>query len=124
MKKKITCIECPQGCQLEVDVENGYVVKVTGNKCDKGTDYAKQEIENPMRVLTSTVQSDGLELKMVPVRTDKTIPKSQVLKAMAEVQKIKLTQPVKVGEVIMKNILGTEANLIATRPAAKRSFPS
>ena len=115
MIKKITCIECPQGCQLEVEVEGGYVIKVTGNKCPKGEPYAKQEIENPMRVLTSTVLTEGLEMKMVAVRTNKPIPKSKLFEAMAEVKKLRLKRPVKVGEIILSDLLGTGADLIAAR---------
>jgi CxxC motif-containing protein len=115
--KKITCIDCPQGCQLEVSIEKGYVVKVTGQKCPKGEKYAHQETENPQRTLTSTILTDGLKLKMVPVRTSLPIPKSQVLTAMAEIMKVRLNQPVKVGAVIIKDLLGLGADLIATRDA-------
>ncbi|MFA6169647.1 MAG: DUF1667 domain-containing protein [Candidatus Margulisiibacteriota bacterium] len=113
---RMTCIECPVGCQLEVDVEGGYVVKITGNKCEKGPLYAKQEVENPARILATTVLAKGLDLKMVPVRTSRPIPKAKLLAAMAEVKKIKLDHPVKVGDVIVKSFLG-EADLIATREA-------
>ena len=115
MLKKITCIECPTGCQLEVDAEGGYVVKVTGNKCEKGEAYARQEIENPMRILTSTVMAQGLGLKMVPVRTNKPIPKAKLIKAMEEIKKIRLDKPVKTGEAVQNNFLGLAVDLIATR---------
>lgn len=117
MIKNITCIECPQGCQLEVDIENGYVVKVTGQKCKKGEGYARQEIENPMRVLTSVVLTQGLEMKMVPVKTSQAIPKAKLLPAMEAVKIIRLKNPVKVGAVIEKNLLGLGVDLISTRDA-------
>ncbi len=117
MIKKITCIECPQGCQLEVDIENGYVVKVTGQKCEKGESYAKQEIENPMRILTSVVLAQGLELKMVPVKTSQPIPKDKLLSAMEEIKKLRLDHPLKVGTVIEKDLLGLGVDLISTRDA-------
>ena len=116
--KKLTCIACPNGCQLEVDVEGGRVIKVTGNKCEKGEVYAKQEIENPMRVLSSTVLAKGLNLKLVPVRTNKPIPKARIFEAMAEIRKIKLDKPVKAGEVVVKNFLGLDVDLIAAREAS------
>ena len=118
MIKKMTCIECPIGCQLEVEIENGKVVRITGNKCEKGPRYAKQEIEAPARVLATTVLAKGLNLKMVPVRTTHPIPKANLLEAMAEIKKIKLDRPVKVGDVIVKSFLG-EADLIATREATR-----
>jgi len=115
MVKNITCIECPVGCALSVDIENCRVIKVSGNKCPKGEAYAASEVENPLRVLTSAVLSQDLSLKMIPVRTDKPIPKSRILDAMAEIKKLKVNKPLSVGEVIVNNFLGLGVNLIATR---------
>jgi CxxC motif-containing protein len=118
MKKNITCIECPKGCTLSVDIENCRVVKVEGNQCPKGEKYAYAEIENPVRILTSAVSAEGLSLKMVPVRTNKPIPKSKMQEAMKEIRKITLKKPVKTGDVISANILNLGADLISTRTAA------
>jgi len=117
MTKKLTCIECPKGCKLTVDVQDGKVVKVTGNECPKGEKYAISEIENPARILASSVLGWGLRLKMIPVRTDKPIPKSRIFDAMGEVKKIRVTAPLKSGDVIVKDFLGLGVNLIATRKA-------
>ena len=118
MIKKITCIECPKGCSLSVDAENCRVVKVSGNECPKGEKYAISEIENPMRILTATVLTQGLSLKMVPVRTNKPIPKSMLISAMEEVKKVIVKERVMPGDVIIKDILNTGADLVATRPTA------
>lgn len=118
MIKRLTCIECPKGCTLSIDIENCRVVKVSGNECPKGEKYAHSEVENPMRVLTSAVLTDGLSLKVVPVRTDRAIPKSRILEAMDEVKKIRLSGPVKAGDIIKENFLGLGVNLIATREAS------
>ena len=118
MIKKLTCIECPKGCVLSIDVENCRVVKVSGNECPKGEKYAIQEIENPMRILTSAVLAEGLSLKMVPIRTDKPIPKSRLAEAMEEVKKIHLKEPVRSGSVIVENFLGLGVSLLATRNAS------
>lgn len=115
MMKKLTCIECPKGCLLSIDIENYRVVKVSGNECPKGEKYAIQETENPMRILTSSVLAEGLLLKMVPVRTDKPIPKGRLVEAMEEVKKIRLKEPVNTGSVIVENFLGLSVNLLATR---------
>ena len=115
MTKKLTCIECPKGCLLSIDVENCRVVRVSGSECPKGDNYAMQEIENPTRILTSAVLAQGLSLKMVPVRTDKPIPKSKIMEAMGEIKKIRLKSPVKAGSVIVENFLGLGVNLLATR---------
>lgn len=117
MIKNMTCIQCPQGCQLKVDIENGYVIKVTGNKCPKGEAYAKQEIENPMRTLTSTVLTKGLELKMIPVKTSRPIPKSKLDEGMKQIKNVILEKPVKAGEVIVQRFLDLDIDLIVTRTA-------
>ncbi len=100
---------------LSIDIENCRVIKVSGNECPKGEKYAAQEIENPMRILTSAVFAEGLNLKMVPVRTDKPIPKSKTMEAMGEVKKIRLKSPVKSGSVIVENFLGLGVKLLSTR---------
>jgi len=115
MINKLTCVECPVGCALSVTVENGKVIKVEGNKCPKGEQYAVDETENPVRVLTSTVLTEGMHLKMVSVRTDGPIPKGILFKAMEEVKKVRLDRPVKVGDIIIKDLLGSGVNLVATR---------
>lgn len=121
MIKNLTCIECPKSCALTVDIENCRVVKVEGGKCPKGEEYAVSEMENPMRVLTSTVLGEGLSLKMIPVRTDRPMPKAKLLEAMAEIKKIIVEKPVKAGDAIVSNFLGRGVNLIATRSIDKAS---
>ena len=115
MNKDLICIECPRSCVLKVCIESCRVVKVEGEKCPKGKDYAVSEVENPRRIFTSTVSSRGLVLKMIPVRTDKPIPKERILEAAGEIRKIKVARAVKSGEIIATNILGLRVNLIVTR---------
>ena len=115
MINKLTCIECPAGCALSVTVENGKVLNVEGSKCPKGEQYAVAETENPVRILTSTVLTEGLYLKMVPVRTDGPIPKGSMFKAMEEVKKIRITRPLCVGDIVAEDLAGSGVNLIATR---------
>lgn len=114
MTKKMVCIECPLGCVLEVDI-GSEPIKITNNKCPKGENYAISEIENPQRILTSSVLTQDLSLKIVPVKTDRPIPKKDLLKAMEEIKKIRLKKPVAVGDIVMKNFLGLGVNLVATR---------
>jgi len=113
--KKLTCIECPKSCALSIDIENCRVVALSGNQCPKGKDYAITEIENPMRILTSAVLAKDLSVKMVPVRTDKAIPKSKLMEAMGQIRKIKVSGPLKAGDILEENFLGLGVNLIAAR---------
>ncbi len=117
MPKMITCIDCPQGCRLEVETDGSRVISVTGNKCEKGAAYAGEEIANPRRVVTSTVLARGLELKLVPVRTSGPIPKDKIGEAMREIRELSLERPVTVGEAIERNFLGLGVDLVATRSA-------
>ncbi|MBN3040408.1 MAG: DUF1667 domain-containing protein, partial [Candidatus Omnitrophica bacterium] len=86
-----------------------------GNKCFKGKAYAEQEVKNPQRVLTTTVKTQGLEIKMLAVKTSKPIPKAKINQAMKLIKKFRLKKQVHAGEVVIKNILGLDADLIATR---------
>ncbi len=115
MTKKFTCIQCPLGCQLVAEIENGCLVKLEGNKCPKGEQYAKQEIENPLRTITSIIMAEGLSIKMVPVKTDQPLPKNKIFEAMEEIKKIKINKPVSSGDIIINNFLGLNVNLITTR---------
>lgn len=115
MKKKIICIECPKGCVLSIDLQNDEIMSIDGNECPKGQEYALSEIKNPLRMFTSSVLTEGLSLKMIPVRTDKPIPKDKLFTAIKEIKKIRLCSPVKAGDVIRANFLGLDVNLVATR---------
>lgn len=122
MINKLTCVECPAGCAISVTVENGKAIAVEGNKCPKGEQYATEETESPVRILTSTVLTEGMPLKMIAVRTDRPIPKGDLFKAMEEVKKVRIDEPLRVGDIIVKNFLGLDVNLIATRECPGPSF--
>ena len=122
MKKILICIECPNGCVLSVDIEEGKVASVTGHTCPKGEKYACEEIESPKRVLTSSVLAEGLSLKMIPVRTDGPIPKEKLIEAMKEIKGLKVREGLRAGDVIRRNFLGLNVNLIATRESMKESI--
>ena len=119
MIKKMTCIECPKGCTLSVDIENCKVVKVDGAKCPKGTAYAVSESESPVRIFTATVMAEGLNLKLVPVRTDKPIPKRDIFKAAEETGRMRIKVPLEAGDTIIENFLGLGVKLVATREATR-----
>lgn len=120
MNRLLTCIECPQGCRLAADTDGTRVISVAGHECPRGESYAKQEVEAPMRTLTATVLTRGLELRLLPVRTSKPIPKEKLLPAMEAVKLITLTSPVKTGSVIAGNFLGLGADLVATRELGRK----
>lgn len=112
MKRKITCIICPKGCEIEADDTSGELV-ISGYACTRGKRYAETEVTCPMRTLTTTVRLPNG--RMLPVRTDSPIPKSKLFECMKRVAEIKL-EPVRysVGDIIERDICGTGANLISS----------
>ncbi len=111
--KELVCIVCPKGCRLHVDEENGYLV--TGNSCLRGAQYGKNEILNPTRVLTSTVKMEGGLYRRCPVKTNKAIPKDKLFDVMQALNAVTLGAPVTVGQVVIENVCGTGADVIATK---------
>lgn len=109
--KYLTCIECPIGCQMEVGVENDKAIYVQGNSCPRGKMYAENEVVCPMRVVTSTVRANNG--KMIPVKTDKPIKKSEMFAVMEKINSYTCETPVKIGDVLIENV-SDNANLIAT----------
>lgn len=120
-KKHFTCVTCPVGCEVDVEVQDGSILSLTGNKCDKVKEFVLQELKEPMRVLTTTVRIKGAKWAMLPVRTDKPIPKRLFLQAMGELASIDLKAPVHMSEVIIRDIAGSGANIVATRTMNPRS---
>lgn len=119
MQRELTCIACPQGCRLTVDIDEGRVIAVSGNKCPKGLEYGRQEIENPLRTLTTTVGAAGLNLQRVPVRTRRPIPKTKIAEAMQALRAVRLERPVRCGDVVVADLLGLGVEVVATRSVSQ-----
>lgn len=115
---ELTCIGCPMGCELTVKLNEGQVESVTGNECGIGKKYAQAECTNPTRMLTSVVQVKGGTINMLPVKTQTDIPKEKLFESVALLKDVVITAPIKVGDVILENILGTGIDFIATRSIA------
>ena len=107
-----TCTTCPMGCTLTTVIKGG-IITVTGNSCPRGKTYAENEAVHPVRTLTTTVRSsaDGV---MIPVRTSKPVPKDMLFKCMEEINKLRPDVPVKVGDVLLHDLLSTGADVICT----------
>ncbi len=115
--KELTCIVCPSGCKMTCELDaDGKVISVTGNTCKRGIKYAEQELTHPMRTLTTTVSAEinGKHM-MVPVRTSREIPREKLFEAMEIVRKIKLTEPVAIGEAIIVDFIDRGNNLVACK---------
>ena len=126
MEKKFTCIVCPVGCELTATLsEDGKsVVKVTGNSCKRGEKYAVEELTASTRTLTSTVRLKGAADKLLPVRTDRPIPKNSLSDAMKIIKTVAATAPVKAGDVLVRDFIVPGVNLIATKSEYEASPPN
>lgn len=102
MIKTLTCIECPIGCSIEVEMENGKVVGVKGNGCPRGKMYAENEVVCPKRVVTSTVRAKNGA--MIPVKTSAPVKKSEIFAVMQTINQTTCELPVKIGDILVKNI--------------------
>jgi len=113
---------CPIGCRLTVTIR-GDEVKVEGNLCPRGREYAVQEVTEPRRDLFTVVEVEGGEIPVVPVRTTAPVPKEKMKQILRELAKIRLKAPVKAGDVVARNVLGLGIDVIATWNVEKASKP-
>lgn len=113
-EKDLVCICCPMGCILQIS-GNYDKILVSGNQCRRGEIYAKKEITDPVRTLTGTVRVKGGDLILVPVKTDKEIPKDKIFECMDLIHNTQAIAPVVIGDIIIKNAAGTGANIVATK---------
>lgn len=111
--KELTCIVCPIGCTLTVD-QQGEKITVTGNKCPKGEKFAVSELTHPTRTICSTVRTSFPGVPVLPVKVSTEIPKNRIFDVMAEINKVLISTPVASGDVILPNVLGLGADVVAT----------
>ncbi|MFW5955824.1 MAG: DUF1667 domain-containing protein [Halorhabdus sp.] len=118
---EMTCVACPMGCDLTLEVEDGEILSIEGNACPKGLDYAKEEYRNPTRILPTTARVTGGVLPLVPVKSAEPLPKPKLEEAMREIATVEVEAPVELGDVIVENVVGTGVDIVATRdlPAAE-----
>lgn len=110
--KTVTCIICPKGCQIDVKLVDGNIVSIKNYGCKRGIEYAKNEVLDPRRTLTTTLKlTDG---RMLPVKTKEPIPKKLLKRAMIDLKDIKVSPPVKIGDVVVSDVAGTGIYIIAT----------
>ncbi len=116
-QKEIICILCPLGCKMQVKekADQSGELTVRGIQCKEGKKYAYEEYKNPTRILTSTVVIHNAPLPRLPVKTSKALPKGLIYSAMEEINKVELTAPVKIGTVIIEDLLGTGIDIVASR---------
>lgn len=113
--RELTCIGCPMGCPLTVEMNGREVISVTGNTCKRGEVYARKEMTNPTRIVTSSVLVEGGNLAAVSVKTREDIPKEKIFDCMKALKGVKVQAPVHIGDVIVKNVADTGVDIVATK---------
>lgn len=115
MKRIHTCIVCPNGCEITAEFEGSTIHSITGATCPKGEDYVRQELTAPKRTIATSVAVTGGELPLVSVRVDAPIPKEEIFRVMAEINRHTVAAPVAVGQVLIENVCGLGSNVIITK---------
>ncbi len=115
MEQIITCINCPMGCRMTVNMSpDGKVLSVSGNTCPRGEKYAVQECTLPVRMITAVIPAEGSAVPL-SVKTSRPVPKALIRQVMDILGSIRITLPVRAGQVIVPDILQTGSDIIATR---------
>ena len=114
-KRELTCIGCPLGCAVTVEMEGTEILRVTGNTCKRGEEYARKEVTNPTRIVTSTVRVNGGIYPMANVKTASDIPKGRIFDCVNALKDITVNAPLKIGDVVLSDVAGTGVDIIAAR---------
>lgn len=114
-QRNLTCICCPLGCQITVELENGEIKSIAGNTCKRGEDYAKKEVIFPTRTVTSTVKVNGGKAPTVSVKTKSEIPKNKIFDCVKALKEVTMQAPIAIGDVVLSNVAGTGIDIVATK---------
>jgi CxxC motif-containing protein len=115
MKRTFTCIVCPNGCEIETEYEGTQVLSVTGNLCPKGKTYVTQELVDPRRTIATSVRVLNGTMPLTSVRLTNAVPKDRIFDVMDEINRQTLTAPVRIGDVVIANVLGLGSDVIVTK---------
>ena len=114
-KRELICIGCPMGCPLTVELEGSEVISVKGNTCPRGDIYARKEVTNPTRIVTSSVRVEGGQLAAVSVKTKEDIPKGKIFEIAKALKEVTVKAPVHIGDVVLQDVADTGVDVIATK---------
>lgn len=120
-ERKLTCISCPMGCSLTVVKNDAEVVSVSGNTCKRGEVYARKEVTNPTRIVTSTVRVEGGNAGMVSVKTKEDVPKGKIFACIEALKDVTVKAPVHIGDVVIPDVAGTGVAIVATKDVEAES---
>ena len=107
MKREMTCIICPRGCSLVAEIDESGI-RITGNACVRGKDYAISECVNPVRTVTATVRVSNRQDTMACVKTNAPVPKDKMMDVTALLRSTQVLAPVAIGDVVLEDVFGTQ----------------
>ncbi|MBE5872051.1 MAG: DUF1667 domain-containing protein [Lachnospiraceae bacterium] len=113
--RELICIGCPMGCNLTVTIKDDNEMEITGNTCNRGADYARKELTDPRRIVTSTVRVRGGKYPVTSVKTASDIPKGKIKECVKALSKIEMEAPVRIGDVVLQNVADTGVDIVATK---------
>lgn len=113
--KNLICINCPLGCALTVEMDGKNILGIKGNACKRGEVYARNEVTSPVRMVTTTVPIIGGSLPVLSVKTREAIPKEKIFACIRALRNIRLQAPVRIGDVVLKDVAGTGVEVVATK---------
>jgi CxxC motif-containing protein len=119
-EKNIICTVCPMGCRMKVSVKDGKVINVSGNSCSRGIEYANIEAVSPSRTLTTTIKVKNSDHPVTSVKSSLPILRDDLLRCMKVINRLEVFAPLKIGDIVIENILGTGSNIIVTRNVEKK----
>ncbi|TDT61277.1 DUF1667 domain-containing protein [Fonticella tunisiensis] len=118
----VVCTICPNECEIDVIFKENIISEITGNKCARGKNFAEDEIKHPKRILTTTVLiENGVKIPL-PVRSEKPIPKELLGECMKVLKKVVVRAPIKLGDVVVSNILNTGIDIVATKSVNRSGY--
>jgi CxxC motif-containing protein len=118
-KKQITCVVCPIGCKILIKTDGKSFNLLSGNKCKRGIEYAKNEALDPRRMLTSSIFVKNGEWPLVSVKSSQPIQKQKVFSVLKKIKNKTVSAPVKSGQIIIKNVANSEIDIVATKSIKK-----
>ena len=116
-ERVITCINCPMGCRVTVRMEGGAITAVSGNTCKRGETYARQEVVEPLRMVTAVIPVEG-SVCPLSVKTASPVPKAKIRDVMRALTGLRLRPPIAAGDVVLPDVCGTGVDVVATRELA------
>lgn len=112
--RELTCINCPLGCRISVELDKGEIISVSGNTCPKGDAYARKEVVHPTRIVTSTIRVENGIRPVVSCKTSSDIPKEYIFDVMSEINACTIEAPVNIGDVLIEDVMNLGVNIVAT----------